>query len=140
VADNHTAAFPQQVLSGTCVTSVANTTLTDTPDGVVLLFTAPAQGADIRSLTVVPRANASATVGYVYTLRSGDTAKRLRAQKVLYSGNVSATAAVSPTDFGYSVDSPLQLAGGEQLWVATSVALTAGWAWAATGVGYTPEA
>ncbi|MCG5240100.1 hypothetical protein ACIU1J_01975 [Azospirillum doebereinerae] len=131
------AVFPQTLLSGSAVTTAATTTLTDAANNTALLFTAPPDGAELASVTVLPLATNTATVAYLFASKDGGVTKRMIASKLIGGNTVSTISAASPVDFGYSDAALLLLAGNEQLYVGTSVALAAGFAWHAHGRGYT---
>ncbi|MGF7175840.1 hypothetical protein [Azospirillum doebereinerae] len=137
MATKSTAVFPQTLVSGNAVTTAANVTLTGTPDNTVPLLTAPSDGAEINGLTVLPCATCAATVAYLYASKDTGTTKRLIAAKLVAATTVSTTAAATAVDFGFSDSNLLLLAGNEQLFVGTSVALAAGFSWHAQGRGYT---
>ena len=132
-----TAVFPQTLMSGAALTTGANATITGAPDNTVLLFTAPTDGAEINSVTVLPLATCSATVAYLYASMDGGTTKRLITAKLIAADTVSTTDEPKLIDFGYSDSSLLLLAGNERLYVGTSVALANGFSWHCQGRGYT---
>ncbi|AWU95884.1 hypothetical protein [Azospirillum ramasamyi] len=136
MAVSNVAVFPQQLLSGAALTTGANATIAGAPDNTVALFTAPADGAEINSVTVLPLATCSATVAYLYASTDGGTTKRLLNAKLIVADTVSTTDEPKLIDFGYS-DGNLLLAGNERLYVGTSVALANGFSWRCQGRGYT---
>ncbi len=137
MAVSNVAVFPQQLLSGAALTTGANATIAGAPDNTVALFTAPADGAEINSVTVLPLATCSATVAYLYASTDGGTTKRLLNAKLIVADTVSTTDEPKLIDFGYSDGNLLLLAGNERLYVGTSVALANGFSWRCQGRGYT---
>jgi hypothetical protein len=85
-------------------------------------------GGLITSLTVnyVGTANVTATALDLFSSIDNGVTKRIVKSVTMNAGSISATAALQPVDFGYSIDAPLELAAGELLYVATRVAISGG--------------
>lgn len=94
---------------------------TTTPSNTVLLLTAGANGGRLTRLQACPQETTTANNLQLYRSLNAGTAK-FYANGVTLTATVSATAAGTPADFGYSDDNPLILSAAEQLYVAVGVA------------------
>lgn len=131
MAMTNTAVFPQTPKTAYAVTTAANTTWTDAPNNAVSLLTAGANGAEVTSLTVTPRATCTATAAHLYLSKDSGTTKRLIRSALLPADTVSTTDPPATTDFGFGNAAPLRLAAGDVLYVGAAVALTDGFSWVA---------
>lgn len=131
-----TPNFAQAPKTATAVATAANTTLTDSPDDTVLLFTAGSAGSVIHKVSAIARATNSATVLYLYVSADGGTTQRLVSAVEADAETLSTTDGPSVIDFGYTETAPLVLAAGERLYCAASMALTEGWVFRAEGADF----
>lgn len=128
---NNLAIFAKNQRSAAGVVTAANTdTSNPVKANLVQIWTAPSGTDDLGSLisrvTCKPRATLSAAAQQ-QLYRSIDGNTFFLVDDALLAAYTSGTAVVSTkADFGYSIDSPLRLAPGEQLWVGSAVALAAG--------------
>lgn len=116
---------PQTPLGYSAKITAANTNY-DAPTATVQLVPTQTNGARITKVVFVPCATVTATDCQLYVSPDGGTTKHfLRAAamgaQTISSGN---TAAITPTDIGYSDTYPLTLLAGESLHVAIGVAQT----------------
>lgn len=121
--------WSQGFATAAAVTTGANTDLSSATAEPVALYTAPAGGARVTRITVVPRGNCSAAVAHLYRRSDGSTDKILTRSKAIAADTVSTTDAPVVIDLGVTEAAPLKLAGNEALYVGVSVALAAGFAW-----------
>jgi len=114
---------PQTPKSAVVNTATAQATFppTTTPSNTVLLLTAGANGGRLTRLQACPQETATANNVQLYRSSNAGTTK-FYANGVTLTATVSATAAGTPADFGYSDDNPLILAANEALYVAVGIA------------------
>ena len=120
-----TAAFAQtpQTLTAT-ITGVDD--LTDAPANTLLIATAGADGAMFTGLTAIPRETVTASSLHLFIKLNGGSTILLLNSALMGAHTVAATTAIPVTDFGYTPDAPLILSAGDELYVGSGVALTAG--------------
>ena len=120
-----TAAFAQtpETLSAT-ITGVDD--LTDSPANTLIIATAGVDGAIFTKLTAIPRATITDASLHLFISRDNGTTQLLISSALMGAHTVDAATAVPVTDFGYSKDSPLELAAGDELYVGSGVALAGG--------------
>lgn len=95
---------------------------TTTPSNTVALLTAGSNGARLTKLQACPQETTTANNCQLYRAMSGAPTVKFYANGVTLTATVSATAAGTPADFGYSDSNPLILGAGELLFVAVGVA------------------
>lgn len=106
--------------------TAAKTTMTDATNAV-LAFTAGAEGGIVNSLNVRALGTVSTdTVCYAFTSPDGGTTLHLKGAAKIPAATVSASVPPVPVSLGPTFDAPWELAPNEKLYVATGVALTAG--------------
>lgn len=106
--------------------TAAKTNLTDNTNAV-LVYTAPAEGAIVASLSALALGTFTDTVLMAFTSPDG-TNLHLKGAVKATGATVNTTNASAEFDLGPSETAPWRLAGGERLYVAASVTLAAGWA------------
>ena len=120
----NSAVLPQAVTGGTAVATTANTTYTDTPTNTVLLVSSATNGQIITKLTALARATVTATELQLFVSPDSGTTKRYVGSKLMAAYTVASTTAQTPTDFGFTISAPMELAAGESLYVGISVSNT----------------
>ena len=121
---------PQTPLALTAVVTTANTTYTDTPTNAVQFLQSdaatgiPARGARLTKVTALARATTTATELQLFVGNTAGTVKRFVKSALMAAYTVAQTTRQAEADFGFSDASPLILAAGEQLWLATGVTNT----------------
>ena len=129
---------PQTPKSAHIVQSFTATTTpgTTTPGNTVLLVTAGANGGRLTKLRAQPVA--TVTVSQLQEFRSldtGTTKKWVNSALGAPSGYTLAATTLPPViDFGYSDDSPVIMAAGEQIYVGSAV--TGSWSFEAEWADY----
>lgn len=123
---------PQSPFAMTAVVTTANSTYTDAPTNAVEFL--PASGAAISAaaprgmrltkVTALARATPTATELQLFVSDAANTVKRFVKSALMGAYTVAQTTAQPVADFGYSDASPLILAAGERLWLATGVSNT----------------
>lgn len=122
-----TAPFAQTPKNATAVaTAAAGSITSDAPTNTVLLLTAGTEGALLTKLTAMPRDTATASNLLLFTSADSGTTKRLIGSILMAAHTVEVTTAIPVTNFGYTEEVPIRLAAGEELYVATTVALAGG--------------
>ena len=132
--------YPQETFLLDGVATLANTTLSDSPDDLVELAlpsSFEAEGRQLIGLWAQPRETSTATVLRGYISLDNGTTKREFAAELAAADTVSATDAPTPVHLQYqgakispSNAVPLPAGAGTaktKLYVSISVALTAGW-------------
>lgn len=125
MAVTNTAAFPQIPKTLTAIVTAADD-LTSAPANTVLVATAGANGAELSTLTAIPRATVTASSLHLFISRDSGTTKLLLNSVLMAAHTVAATTAVPVTDFGYTEDAPLLLGATEELYFGSGVALAGG--------------
>ena len=116
--------------------TAAKTTMTDSTNAV-LLYTAPADGAEIPRLKARANGTNTASVLYLFTSSDAGTTLHLKAAVDAAAQTISTTAAPDEIDFGVTESAPMVLGGTVRLYCATSVALAAGWEFEGQAKEYT---
>jgi hypothetical protein len=125
--------FPQNpVISTAIVTGVDD--LTSAPANTVLLATAGANGAEVSSVTAIPRATVTASSLHLFTSIDSGTTQIFLKGKQMPAHTVAATTEIPDTDFGYDETNTIVLAAGDQLYAGSAVALAGGIAFTAQRV------
>lgn len=106
--------------------TAAKTTMTDSANAV-LAYTAPAEGAIITRLHARANGTNGASVLYAFTSADAGTTLHLKHAKTAVGETISTTGVQADNDMGPTEEEPWYLAGSERLYVASSVALAAGW-------------
>lgn len=101
----------------------ANTNLA-VPVTTTLLLAAGAAGARLTRLEALATATQTATQIQVYRADAGGANKRLIRAKNFPLYTLSTSSEIPPLDLGYSDVSPLILGPGEEIYVASGVAVT----------------
>ena len=117
------AVFPQAIktIGGRCTAAITNPTNLTTIAGIVQLIAAGVDGTSVTQLTASVRETSTANVLALY--RKIGSNHYLIKQKAVAAQTINATTGAStPVDFGYTEDSPLNLANGEQLWAGMMTA------------------
>ena len=83
-------------------------------------------GALVKRLYAMPRATCAASQLLLFRSPDQGTTLALADSALLNAYTMSSTTAVPKTDFGFSDAFSIKIAAGEELWVATAVALAAG--------------
>lgn len=118
---------PQHVKTAYAVCTAAKSDYTSTTNAVRLLplATVP-NGALVKKVTAIPRgSNPTSNKLHLYGSPDGTT-MYLTDSALLPAYSDSTGTATTKADFGYTNDAPLRVQAGEELWVATSVAVTGG--------------
>jgi len=127
MAKTNVAAFAQSPKTATAVvTAAATNTGTDTPTGVVTLFTAGPDGAIMTRLTAIPRASVSASALLLYLSSSADSyaTQRLIDSETMPLQNITTGAGIGETTFAnYSEARPGRLAPGDRIGVASALSV-----------------
>lgn len=127
MAKTFTAPFAQTPKTATAVTTGAGTVANDTPTNTVLLLTAGSDGAILTRLSAMPRATVTASSLVLFISNDTGTTKRLIDSELMAAHTVATTTAIPETAFAnFSETTPLRLAAGDQLYVASQVALASG--------------
>ena len=126
MAKTDTAAFAQTTKIGTATVTLAGTNDTDTPTETVLIATAGVEGALLTKLTAIPRATVTASSLNLFISKNSGTTKQLVSNVLMGAHTVATTTAIPVTDFGFAEDATLRLESGDELYVSTAVAITAG--------------
>lgn len=123
-----TAPFAQDPKTATAVATAASASLTtDAPTNTVLLLTAGIDGCLVTSITAIPRATVTASSLLLFLSKDNGTTQRLIDSEVMNAHTVAATTAIPETVFTRITETtPLRLAAGDRLYVATAVALAGG--------------
>lgn len=123
-----TAPFAQTPQSANAVCTLASVIGTaNAPTNTVLLLTAGADGSIVTRLWAVPRATVSASQLNLYISRDGGTNLYLIDSEVMAAYTLATTTNIPETQFAnYNESTPLRLAAGDKLYVASAVAFTAG--------------
>lgn len=109
---------------------------TDTVTNAVLIATAGADGAVVTSVSVIPRATATASSIALFLSKDGITF-RLIDSELMSAYTLSVTTAIPETRFGnISAEVPLRLEAGDKLYIGSQVALAAGIVALATWMDY----
>lgn len=120
-----TASFPQNPKINTAVVTGVDD-LTDTPANTVILVTAGANGAEVSSITAIPRATVAASSLHLFISTDGGTTKRLLDSALMAVHTVASTTEIPTTDFGYSESNTIILDATDELYVGSAVALAGG--------------
>ena len=125
MAITNTAAFPQAPKIATAIVTLADD-LTSAPANTVVLVTAGANGAEVSSVTAIPRATVTASDLHLFISTDSGTTKILTKSKLMTAHTVAATTAIPVVDFGYDEVDTIILAAGDSLYVGSAVALAGG--------------
>lgn len=117
---------PQTPKTATASAATAQATFppTTTPSNTVLLITAGANGGRVTRLEGCPQETTTANNLQAYRDNGTAGVSKFMFKQVTLTSTVSATAAASNGDFGYSDANPLILAANERVYVAVGVAKT----------------
>ena len=127
MANTFTAPFAQAPKIGTAEATAASVITTSAPTNTLLIATAGADGALLTSLTAMPRATVTASGLYLFISQDSGTTKMLVESVLMEAHTVAATTAIPVTDFtNISETTPIRLEAGDELYVATGVALAGG--------------
>lgn len=123
---------PQKPAALTAVATTANSNYTDTPTNSVELLPANGNtiaveypnGMRLTKVQALARATPTATELQLYVSDAAAATKRFIKSVLMPAYTVAQTTAQTAADFGFSDSSPLILAAGERLWLATGVTNT----------------
>ena len=115
-----TPQTPQSAVAN-AATAQATFPPTTAPSNAVLLLTAGDGGGRLTRLQGCPQETTTANHLQLYRSNDNGTTKYY-VNGVTLTATVSATAAATPADFGYSEDNGLVMKAGEKLYVAVGVA------------------
>lgn len=116
---------PQTIITGRCRLTAANSNAYDAPGAnVVQLLPAQANGARITRVQAIPGATVAACDVQAYAYDGVNYRLIKVVAMAAQTLGASGTAAVIPTDFGFSDANPLILSSTEQLVLGISVAQT----------------
>lgn len=125
MATTNTAVFPQNPNIATAIVTLADD-VTDAATNAVVLVTAGANGAEVSSVTAIPRATVTASSLHMFVKKSGASEIRLFDSKLMTAHTVAATTSIPVTDFDYDETNTIVLAAGDALYVGSAVALAGG--------------
>lgn len=117
---------PQSIKTAYCILDTASTDIDDSPTTSVLLLTAGTDGARVVKLTAMPRATVTASSLLAYLSKDAGTTKRICGSALMAAHTVANTTQIPVTDFGYTEDEPLRLAGSDRIYMTTAVSLAGG--------------
>lgn len=135
MALKNTAVFAQtSKTASAAVTAAYNLTgagslVDDAVTNTIKLMTAGADGSLVTSVRAIPRGTVTATQAAVFIRKAADAAgvRKLMTAMLVPAQTVSATAAVVESAFPlFSESAPLRLEAGDELYVGTAVAQSAG--------------
>lgn len=115
---------PQAPKSGVAVCTTANSTYSDTPTNTQKLLTAGPNGARVTKVSALARATNTATELQLFVSYDAGSTKKLINSKLMAAYTVAQTTGQTPTDFGYSEDTPLLLAANAEIYAAIGVTNT----------------
>lgn len=141
------AAWPSEFLRAEATAIAAKVTYNDVVNAVELLRydlvntggpIGGTRGGLIKSLTAIPQGTVSSggVQLLLMTTIDGAVTYRLKRSVLMPAYTFSTTSQVPLTDFGFTEAAPFRLAGGERLWIGTSLTITGGVAFHAEGDGF----
>lgn len=138
MALSNLGVFPQGLLAKSAAATAAVSKTTPTaPTNIVVLVAAAdnTDGVFITRLTAVPTATSTANVLGIWHKPAGGSVYYHIKEVTAASDTVSTTDPAAQVDFGYTADTPLVLAPGDELHVGILVAnpTTTGWHFHAEG-------
>jgi len=133
MAITNTAVFPQNPVISTALV-VAADDLTSAPANTLLLVTAGVNGAEVSSVTAVPRATVADSCLHLFVSKDTGTTKILIGSVLMSSHTVANDTAIPVTDFGYTETLSILLGANDRLYAGSAVALSAGLAFTALSV------
>ena len=127
MAKTFTAPFAQTPKTGSAEATAASVITTSAPTNTVLVGTAGADGAILTKLTAIPRATVTASALYLFISQDTGTTKLLVDSALMAAYTLATTTDNVPTVFDAITETtPIRLEAGDQLYVATAVALADG--------------
>lgn len=117
--------FPQNPKVTTAIVTGADD-LTSAPANTILLVAAGTDGAELSSITAIPRATVAASSLHLFVSTDGGTTKILTNSALMSAHTVANTTAIPVTDFGYTESNTFILGASEELYVGSAVALAGG--------------
>lgn len=127
MANTFTAPFAQTPQTGGAVATVASVITTSSPTNTLLLATAGADGAIFTKLTAIARSTVTASALYLFISQDAGTTKHLVDSALMAAYTLAATTDNEPTLFDLITETtPIRMKAGDELYVATGVALSAG--------------
>lgn len=108
------------------IATAAKTTYNDAT-GAVKLCDAGVEGSLLKLLHALPRATVTASMLQLYRSNDNGTTLELIDSALMAAHTVAVTTAIAKTKFADIADTtPVRLANGESLWIASAVALAGG--------------
>lgn len=125
MANSDLPAFPRTPVISTAIV-VAADNVTSTPGTKQLLLTAGLKGAEVSSITAIPRATVTASSLYLFVSTDVGVTTILENSVLMAAHTVATTTAIPVTDFGYTESNTIILGPNGRLYVGSGVALVGG--------------
>ena len=107
------------------VVTAANTTLTSSPDDVVTMFTAGANGAIVTKASLIPRETTTAGVGYLYISTDAGANKIMVDAVAVAADTLTTTDAPTRVDFSIASETvPYRIPASAVVYFGYSIALS----------------
>lgn len=125
--ENHDPVYAQAGRTVTAVATTAKTTYNDAVNAVLLCTAHATAGSLLKALSAMPRATVTASKLQLYISFDGGTTLLLIDSEEMAAHTVAAATKTPKTKFrDITEDTPVRLAAGSSLYVATAVALAGG--------------